>query len=103
MGATGKTTVDFGPFPGSLDVAKDITGQTGILAASSLAEAWLIPEATADHSADEHLVDGPAVTAGNIVTGTGFTIYARVAKEPTPPRGDPHRVYGLWTVGWVWS
>jgi hypothetical protein len=102
MGASGKTTVDFGAFPGALDVAKAITGQAGIVA-GSLVEAWLIPEATADHSADEHLIDGPAITAGNIVAGTGFTIYAKIAKDPTPPRGDPHRVYGLWTVGWVWS
>lgn len=108
--AQGTTTVNFGAFPGSTDTTVAITGQTGILA-SSLVEAWVFPTATADHSADEHWVDGPQVVAGNIVAGTGFTIYASVkpqtdARATTDSRrgnNDSPRAYGSWTVAWVWN
>ena len=116
MGASGQTTINFGAFPGVSDVSLAITGQAGIVA-GSLVEAWLALVATADHSADEHFADGPLVYAGNIIAGTGFTIYAR-ARDKTPvPDGtiqklDPGQgedvgrtspmVYGLWTVNWVW-
>jgi hypothetical protein len=90
--ATGTTTVDFGAFPGATDTSVAVTGQTGIVS-GSLVEAWLRPVATADHSADEHWVEEIQVTAGNIVAGTGFTIYARTRN---------HRLYGTWTVAWAY-
>lgn len=94
MGAQGKTTVNFGAAPGT-DIAEvTVTGQSEILAASSLAEAWIFPEATADHSEDEHLVDAPAVYACAIVDGTGFTIRA-IAKVG--------KLHGEFTVAWVWN
>lgn len=96
MGAKGTTTVDFGAFPGSSDTSVTVTGQTSILA-GSLAEAWVFPTATADHSADEHVIEEFEVKAGNVVAGTGFTIYAI---ERTT--GDT-RLYGQFTVGWVWD
>lgn len=118
---TGSTTVDFGAFPGQSDTSVAVTGQTGILSGSSL-NAWLIPAATADHSADEHLVDGPRILAGNISAGVGFTIYALAnygSAEPVPdymPRAQNRQnpvstlsppttpmPYGLWTVRWSWS
>lgn len=109
MGAQGKTTVDFGAFPGKSDASVAITGQAGIVS-GSLVEAWIFPEATADHSADEHLVETIKVVAGNIVAGTGFTIYAVNSNtlNESPP-GNPQgagrgtRLYGLWSVAWCWN
>jgi hypothetical protein len=108
--AQGTTTVNFGTFPGATDTSVTVTGQNSILA-TSLVEAWVFPTATADHSVDEHWVDGPQVMAGNIVAGTGFTIYASVkpqtdAKAPTDSRrgkNDSPRAYGSWTIAWVWN
>ena len=71
---TGTATLDFGAFPGASDASVAVTGQTGIVA-GSLVEAWIRPVATADHTADEHRVETLEVVAGNIVAGTGFTIY----------------------------
>lgn len=109
--AQGTTTVNFGTFPGATDAIVNVTGQGSILS-TSLVEAWVFPTATADHSADEHWVDGPQVVAGNVVAGTGFTIYASVkpqtdAKAPTDSRrgnsNENPRAYGSWTVAWVWN
>ena len=109
--AQGTTTVNFGTFPGATDASVNVTGQGSILA-TSLVEAWVFPAATADHSVDEHWVDGPQVVAGNVVAGTGFTIYASVkpqtdAKAPTDSRrGNSNNnpmAYGSWTVAWVWN
>jgi hypothetical protein len=91
--AIGTATLDFGVHPGSTDTTVAVTGQTGILAGSAV-EAYLAPADTADHSADEHWVDGPVVMAGNIVAGTGFTIYGRA--------NDKYGCYGQWNVRWVW-
>ena len=126
MGAQGQTTVNFGTFPGSSDTTTAITGQTGILV-SSLVEAWIRPEATAEHSADEHVFETLRVMAGNIVAGVGFTIYAlntNTLNEPlTQPGVDTFRpaatstygytepsvggqgtlLYGSFTVAWVWN
>jgi hypothetical protein len=92
VSASGSTTVDFGT-PGATDVTKAVTGQASILS-GSLVEAWISPVATADHNADEHWVEEIQVTAGNVVAGTGFTIYARTRSA--------HKLHGLWTVSWVW-
>jgi hypothetical protein len=115
MGASGTTTINFGAFPGGSDTSAVITGQASILA-GSLVEAWLMPVATADHTADEHLVETIRVVAGNIAAGTGFTIYAMNTSDlyefplgwnPGTPKagsaGKGTRLYGLWTVGWVWN
>jgi len=94
MGAQGVTTLAFGAFPGKTDASVTVTGQTGIVA-GSLVEAWVRLIATAQHSADEHLVEELEIGAGAIVAGTGFTIYG-VTRSKT-------RLYGDWTVGWVWN
>lgn len=118
MGAQGSTTVNFGAFPGSTDVSVAITGQTNILT-GSLVEAWIFPITTADHSADEHVIEPLDVYAGNVIAGTGFTIYAinrlitigsdsdRI-EQPSPDNSDVINVdnpmlYGLFTVAWVWN
>lgn len=121
MSQSGTTTIDFGAFPGASDSSVAVTGQSGIIS-GSLVEAWLRPVATADHTADEHVVDGPRIIAGNIQAGTGFTIYgmpnnnnaepvpdymprAMNAQNPLSTLSPPTtpRIYGQWTVAWVWS
>ena len=130
MGATGTATVNFGAFPGASDAVVVITGQASIVLGSYV-EAWLRPEATADHSADEHVFETIRVVAGNIVAGTGFTIYGlntnQINEPVTPERlgrfsgtgsdlgagrqdrqaqdkgGKGTRIYGTWTIAWVWN
>lgn len=111
--ATGTATLDFGAFPGKSDASVAVTGQGGIVA-GSLVEAWLRPVATADHTADEHMVETLKVIAGNIVAGTGFTIYGfNTSQLNENPPGERHvmyatgqgrgtRIYGQWTVAWAW-
>ena len=91
---TGNVQLDFGAFPGNTDATAVITGQSAITGASYV-EAWIAPEATTDHSADEHWVNPPRVVAGGLVAGTGFTVYGMTA--------DHKRVWGKWTVDWVWT
>lgn len=95
MGAQGTTIVDFGAAYNN-DTSVAVTGQAGILA-GSLVEAWIWPVATTDHSVDEHVMASVMldVEAGNIVAGTGFTIYL----NDKTPGGS----YGKWTVAWVWN
>lgn len=103
MGATGTTTLDFGAFPGKSDASVAVAGQAAIVA-GSLVEAWVRPAATADHTLDEHLVETLNVVAGNIVAGTGFTIYGvNVNQLSEPDGGKGTRIYGLWSVAWVWN
>ena len=125
-GATGTTTINFGAFPGASDASVAITGQTGILV-GSIIEAWLVAQPTADHTADEHRVETISVTCGNIVAGTGFTIYAQNTSQLNEPLtdagvskfrsttatiygnagrsigGNGTLIYGTWTVAWRWS
>lgn len=115
--------MNFGAFPGASDASVAVTGQTGI-ASGSLVEAWLLPAATADHTADEHLLETIKILAGNIVAGTGFTIYGINTSETFewdwspnqivaggsqpgyyggPQIGRGTRIYGAWSVAWVWN
>jgi hypothetical protein len=113
MPASGKTTIDFGAFPGASDKTLTISGLTGITAGSRV-EAWLIAEATADHSIDEHLTDGPMVMGGNPVAATSLTIYAKapasvpvmdsyVGRGQLSGNNNHPLCYGLWTVGWAYD
>jgi hypothetical protein len=97
MGAQGTATVDFGAWPGKTHATAAVTGQAGIVA-GSLVEAWIRPEATADHSEDEHMVENLNVVARDIVAGTGFTIHVMERDH----NGDS-KPYGLWTCAWVWN
>ena len=128
-GASGVTTVNFGAFPGASDASVTITGQTGIVAGSSVI-ATIQATATADHTADEHVAETISIAAGNIVAGTGFTIYAVNTSQLNEPLeqnkgrfstgiaggdGQPQglqipmaggrgtRLYGQFTVTWRWS
>lgn len=84
MGAQGTVEIDFGAFPGKSDASVVVTGQAGIVA-GSLVEAWLRPAATADHTADEHMVETLKVVAANIVAGNGFTVYGFNTSELSEP------------------
>jgi hypothetical protein len=113
-GATGTTTVNFGVFPGSSDTSVTITGQASIVS-GSIVRAWIRPEATADHSVDEHLLEEIKIVAGNIVAATGFTIYAFCDNKtqciPTAQaRGQSNlqncnnnKLTGSFTVQWKWE
>ena len=121
----GTTTVDFGAFPGSTETSVAVTGQASIVS-GSVVQAWIRPVDTADHLADEHMIEPIAVFAGNIVAATGFTIYARNTSTLFEPNiGDPREqvepggakqpgyfskgggigttLYGLFTVAWSWT
>lgn len=92
MGQKGVTTIDFGAHPGASNASAVVTGQTAILNTSAV-DAWLIARSTADHSIDEHVVDGPLVLAGDAVAGQGFTVYGNAANG---------NLTGIWSVAWVW-
>lgn len=74
----GTATLDFGAAPGTNVVAVTVTGQADIISGSHVM-VWFQGDSTADHNAYEHLHIFPnrvSLTAGDIVAGDGFTIYA---------------------------
>lgn len=89
----GVAVLDFGSFPGVTDATVAVTGQATI-AGGAPVEAWVAPAATVEHTADEHWAEALTVYAGNVVAGTGFTIYGRTYNST--------RLYGRWNIGWVW-
>jgi hypothetical protein len=99
--ATGTATLDFGASPGASDASVAVTGQASIVA-GSLVEAWIRPVASADHSADEHMIETLQVFAGNIIAATGFTIYGFNSNQLMDPQGVASRLYGTWTIAWAW-
>jgi hypothetical protein len=95
-GATGGTaTLNFGTGTGSATSTATVTGQASI-GASSRIRVWFMAVATAHHNAEEHGLIFPTrvgLSAGNIVAGVGFTIYAETELQLT---GDV-------SVCWEWS
>lgn len=128
--ADGLTTVNFGAFPGAADAEVTVSGQTGILS-GSLGEAWVVAKDSADHSADEHMVEQIQAhfDHSSIVAGTSFkikvfakearpesimvpeenTLIATAAAQPGTVRtqafrnigGLTPRLYGVWNIGWA--
>lgn len=128
----GTATINFGAFPGASDASVAVTGQAGIVA-GSVVSAWIRPVDTADHSADEHMLETIKVFAHSIVAGVGFTISAFNSSEQNEPSADARvldnlsanagrpagpgqqlsgtpnrggkgtRIYGQWTLAWQWS
>lgn len=88
----GQTIVDFG-VGGASNVSVNVTGQAGIQA-SSVVLVQVAIAASADHTADEHTVERLRVMAGNVVAGTGFTIYARTENAS---------LFGKYNIQWMWS
>lgn len=128
MGASGTAVLDFGAFPGQSDASIAVTGQGGIVS-GSLVEAWIRPEATSDHTVDEHMLETLKVFAHTISAGVGFTISGFntsqlneplefLGTDPINPSGvitfadtssipsrggQGTRIYGQWTIAWVWN
>lgn len=103
--AKGTATLNFGAFPGASDASVVVTGQAAILA-GSLVEAWIFPDATADHSADEHMIETfkVVVPKSSIVPGTGFTIYGFNTNQIVDPINNMGTlIYGQWSIAWAWS
>lgn len=88
-GNTGTAILDFGLHPGKSHASVVVTGQAAIVA-GSIVQAWIRPVATADHTADEHLVVPIRIVAGNIVAGTGFTIHGFNSNPRSEPIVPPH-------------
>jgi hypothetical protein len=133
MANTGTVELNFGAFPGASD-ASVLVPETGVSNwPTSKAEAWLVPVATADHTADEHWVETIEVKAGPPIAGVGFMVYGKntnqlTEREPPqatevglvvsgvsqPPSASPHhqetysegkgtRIWGRWTTAWAWA
>lgn len=100
MGAQGTASLDFGAVPGSHSATLDVSGQTGFVA-TSLAEAWIVPKATVDHSADEHRVEELRVDAVYQADGT-IRIYGEHNGQGSRDTNG-HKLYGIFNIGWVWS
>ena len=83
--------VDFGTAPGTNIAATVVTGQTDILAGSSV-DAFLMAEPTTDHNAYEHIIVPLQIIASDIVPGVGFTINAI----------SDLRLSGKFAVRWSW-
>jgi hypothetical protein len=111
MAVNGTALLDFGSFPGSPEATIDVTGQAGLVATSKI-EAWVLPVATADHSADEHKIENIRVIAFYKVDGT-LTINGYVVPFPQQllairdseggPVQERARLFGKFTIGWVWA
>lgn len=92
--ATGTATIGFGAAPGSNEASVAVSGQASISATSS-AEAFMMAEASSDHTADDaaYAAVWIALTCGVPVAGVGFTIYAR----------SEYAFTGHFVVRWVWA
>jgi hypothetical protein len=100
MGASGTVSLTFGALPGSSDASVAVTGQSTI-GSGSLPEAWVLPIATSDHTADEHVAEGLRLYTGNVIAGTGFTVYA-VHDHGDTTTGKDHFAWGTFNVAWAW-
>jgi hypothetical protein len=89
----GGSEIDFGTHPGTSVASLVVTGQTGITSSMRVI-ATKAARATADHSVDEHIVEGIDVLAGDIVDGVGFTLYAITRTK---------RLKGLWAIDWSYA
>lgn len=113
---SGIATLDFGPFPGSPSASVTIPA-VDAADPNAVLDAWIVQVATVDHSADEHAVDPPMVSAvadgnGNIIITGGPS-----GRDLFVPPGTPYGAassqqpigqiqlmpVGKWSVGWAFS
>jgi len=87
----GAATIDFGT--GASDTRIAVTGQ-GSIGAASKVQAWLSGLATSNNLTDAGFAEDIAVFAGDIVNGTGFTVYAFCRNG---------RAFGRYVVNWSWA
>lgn len=91
---TGTATIDFGAFPGSQEASVTVSDPT-IVAGSKVEAFFSASSSTADHTAADHRY-APlfmALTAGDVVASTGFTIHATAIDQ----------MQGTFVVSWVWA
>jgi hypothetical protein len=119
MGAQGQVEVDFGVHPGAVEKEVDVVA-TGVVA-TSLVEAWLHPEATTDHTVDEHIAMLDALNVqGRYLSDDNIRILVRPIlpqhdhlRNPIRPSTstgtqnfqgpEQAKTYGKWAVAWVWN
>lgn len=106
MGAQGTATLDFGAFPGSSVATVDVVA-TGVISTSAI-EAWIRPEATADHTDADH-VAAPMKVVGVFLSNDNIRIFGINTNDVIPPDtpGVPIQAapmfVGLFKVNWVWN
>jgi hypothetical protein len=91
---TGTATIDFGAMPGANEASVVVTGVTGI-GGSAKVEAFFMRSTSASHSVNDHSYAAlfTGLSCGDVVSGTGFTIYARSTEKLT----------GQFTLQFVWA
>jgi hypothetical protein len=90
-GTTGTVVVDFGT--GKLDTSAVVTGHAAIVSGSRC-NAWLSGVASANNLVDAGFAEPLDMLAGDIVVGTGFTVYVFCRSG---------RAFGQYNVNWSWS
>lgn len=91
---TGTATLDFGAFPGANEASVVVTG-IATIGAGAKAEAFFMRSTLGAHTDNDHSYAAlfSALTCGDVVAATGFTIYARSLEK----------LQGAFTVQFVWS
>ena len=90
---TGVAIIDFGSAPGSNLTSITVSGQSNI-SSSSIIKAYINKNSTASHNEMEHQIVGLAlaITTGDIVVGSSFTIHACTML----------RLTGSFKINWEW-
>lgn len=122
MGAQGTSSLDFGAFPGS-NVAYTDVAAAGVISTSAI-EAWIRPEASADHTDTDHVAAAMNVIA-QFVSNDNIRIYGINTNDVIPPlepvmdtrppltivgrpqvrldRQNSPMLVGVYNVWWVWN
>lgn len=91
-GDKGTATVSFGAGAGADRAQVTVTGQTGLIAGDHV-EAWVMRDATSDHSADEHELLARDSRVLTEVSASGSLTITVVCESTWT---------GDFTVRWVW-
>jgi hypothetical protein len=102
VGGQGEAVVDCGAFPGTVDRAPLLVAAVGLVATSQH-EAWIQPEATADHTIDEHFFEPIKAMSSFFANDLLLVWVVNDNRLRDPVTGIIPRVYGDWNVGWVWN
>ena len=121
MGAQGTATLDFGAFPGA-SVTNVAVVATGVISTSAV-EAWIRPVATADHTAEDHMVV-PMRVVGSYLSDGNIRIMGFNTNDVMPPeervpvlskiplagrnnvilkRAPSPMLVGQYNVWWAWN
>lgn len=133
MGAQGTATLDFGAFPGKSDASVAVTGQAAIVAGSLveawIRPAATADHTDTEHMVETLNVFAASIVVGTGFTIYGFNT-SQLNEPVRPPRtastsvlptvgmpaaglqkagpegaggGKGTRIYGQWTIAWVWN